>query len=186
MTPSPPRRKRCRFCKELFLPDPRPGKRQYACAKPACQKERKHCNQKAWLKRNPRYFKGRYPNTRKWLQAHPGYLRQYRRNHPQALHRDNQYRKIRHREAQRRRADIQVALSLQEPITQTLTSSLFPQANADIQDPFWRQVIIISLFSASYLTRARADIQDSIAFASSSLYPFFHDYKTCPATGAYP
>lgn len=186
MTPSPRRRKRCRFCKELFLPDPRPGARQYACAKPSCQKERKHRNQKTWLKRRPGYFKGRYPNTRKWLQAHPGYLQQYRRKHPQALQRDNIYRKIRHREAQKRRADIQVALSLQRPIRQTLTSSLFPHSNADIQDPFWRQVIIISLFSAAYLARARADIQDPIAFASSSPYPYLHDYETCPDPTAYP
>ncbi len=186
MTPSRPRRKRCRFCQELFLPDSRPGSRQYACSNPSCQRERKHQNQKKWLERNPGYFQGRYPNTKKWLDAHPGYLKEYRRKHTEAIRQDNEKRKIRHREAQKRRADIQVAISLQQPIIQTLTSPLFSPQNADIQVAFWREVIIISILSATYLARARADIQDAIAFPTAAAYPGFHDSKTYSGSGADP
>jgi len=182
MTNSRPRRKRCRFCKELFHPDPRLASRQYACSKPSCQKARKHTKQKKWFKRNPHYFQGRYPNTKKWLEAHPGYLKQYRCNHPEAVRRDNEKRKFRHRGAKKAYADIQVALSLQGHILKTLKPILAPIFNADIQVAFWKQLIIISMVSVSYLARTRADIQVPIAFSKSPRYPGRHDCKTNPGS----
>ena len=76
------RRKRCPFCRALFLPDYRLGNRQVACSKPQCQRARKQENQAHWLKRHPGYFTGRYPKVKRWLEAHPGYLATYRRRHP--------------------------------------------------------------------------------------------------------
>ena len=68
----------CEICNDSFTPDPRVGDRQHVCSKLSCQQERKRRSQAAWLSRNPSYFKGRYPNTKEWLDAHPGYQRSYR------------------------------------------------------------------------------------------------------------
>ncbi len=40
------RRQRCRFCGELFHPDPRLKGKQYACSAPQCQLERKRAKQR--------------------------------------------------------------------------------------------------------------------------------------------
>lgn len=53
------RRKRCRYCAELFRPDPRVGKRQRACSKSDCQSRRQAKNREDWLGRHPGYFTGR-------------------------------------------------------------------------------------------------------------------------------
>ena len=68
----------CPFCQDHFIPDPRIGSRQKACSKLSCQLKRNRKSQSEWLTRNPDYFKGRYFNTRSWLDQHPGYLQAYR------------------------------------------------------------------------------------------------------------
>lgn len=68
----------CEICGVSFEPDPRVGIRQKACFAPSCQHERKRRSHAAWVIQNPDYFKGRYPNTKAWLEAHPGYLRAWR------------------------------------------------------------------------------------------------------------
>jgi len=68
----------CMICNDSFKPDPRVGDRQKACSKLSCQQKRKQRNQDAWSSRNPGYFKGRYPNTKAWLEVHPGYLQTWR------------------------------------------------------------------------------------------------------------
>jgi hypothetical protein len=68
----------CEVCQDYFIADQRVGDRQRVCGKPACKKERKRRAQRRWVEQNPGYFRGRYPNTKDWLAAHPGYLRQYR------------------------------------------------------------------------------------------------------------
>ena len=45
------RRRRCQFCKQLFTPDPRVGRRQLTCCAPDCQKERHRLNCAAWHER---------------------------------------------------------------------------------------------------------------------------------------
>jgi hypothetical protein len=47
------RRKRCKFCGELFWPNPRIGKKQYSCSKPECQQKRQRLNCKQWHEANP-------------------------------------------------------------------------------------------------------------------------------------
>jgi len=47
------RRKRCRFCKNLFWPDRRVAKWQRACSKVECQRERRRETQQRWRERNP-------------------------------------------------------------------------------------------------------------------------------------
>lgn len=54
------RHKRCRFCHELFRPDPRLGPRQYACGQPACQQQRHAANCRTWRRRNRAVTRGHY------------------------------------------------------------------------------------------------------------------------------
>ena len=150
MASSPRRRRRCSFCKELFLPDPRLKSRQVACSKAECQKARKHANQEDWLERHPGYFKGRYPNTKTWLQEHAGYQRDYRRNRPETARRDNLLRQKRREIAEKACAAIQDSISLQGAVLKRLTPDLFPPAPAAIQDSIWPQVIMVSIFSSRF------------------------------------
>ena len=46
------RRRRCCVCGELFMPDPRVGRRQKACGRPECQRERHRQACKAWRERD--------------------------------------------------------------------------------------------------------------------------------------
>lgn len=73
------RQKHCEFCGRFYTPDPRLGERQRCCSRPECKRLRKRASQASWTKKNKGYFQGRYGNTRLWLEAHPGYLRQRRR-----------------------------------------------------------------------------------------------------------
>jgi hypothetical protein len=73
---------RCPYCRRLFNPNPRTKDRQKVCSRAECQKKRKRDSQKKWCKKNPTYFQGHYPRVKKWRDAHPGYLKNYRRNNP--------------------------------------------------------------------------------------------------------
>lgn len=52
--------------------------RQWACIRPGCQRKRQQENQRDWVTKNPDYYRGRYENTRLWLESHPGYLKNWR------------------------------------------------------------------------------------------------------------
>lgn len=54
----------CEVCNGDFFPDHRVSARQRVCEKLSCKQEFKHRNQQAWLKKNPGYFKGRYPELK--------------------------------------------------------------------------------------------------------------------------
>jgi hypothetical protein len=73
------RQKRCEFCGRFFIPDYRIGPKQKSCNRPECRKERKRTSQASWTKKNEGYFQGRYAVTRRWLEAHPHYKREWRR-----------------------------------------------------------------------------------------------------------
>ena len=61
--------KRCLFCGQYFTPDYRVKERQKSCCRPECRKARKKIAQKAWVKKNPGYFLGRYPYVKAWRQG---------------------------------------------------------------------------------------------------------------------
>jgi len=46
----------CCICRRWFVPDRRVGRRQRACAAPACQIARRAQTQASWRRRNPDYF----------------------------------------------------------------------------------------------------------------------------------
>ena len=54
------RRRRCTFCKALFVPHPRLGGRQWACDAPACQRRRHAQNCRTWRRQNPTLARTHY------------------------------------------------------------------------------------------------------------------------------
>ena len=84
------KRKRCRYCKRLFIPDPRVGDRQVACDDPHCKKTHKAKNYASWRRRNPDYFRNDYPRVKQWLDQHPGYLKEYRQSHPEYVRKNRE------------------------------------------------------------------------------------------------
>jgi len=167
------RRERCRFCGGLFVPDPRLKGRQYACRKPECQRERHRENCAQWNEAHCDQFRDRYPQTRAWLKARPGYIAQYRAGHPEAREkhrRDEQERRRRRRAAA---VDIQDALSMQALADQEVESAT---GRVDIQDSLWSY-----LFSARGLTtdKARVDIQDSMASPLPRPYSSAKEIRQC-------
>ena len=71
------KRKRCRNCKRLFIPDHRNRDRQKYCKTPDCRKASKAFSQKKWLQKpeNKNYFKGpeNIQRVREWRKRNPGY-----------------------------------------------------------------------------------------------------------------
>jgi hypothetical protein len=144
------RRKRCRFCKELFCPDPRIKARQIACSKRECQRARKKENQDSWVARHSDCFTKRYVNIKAWRQQHPDYQRRWRREHPEVRTRDNQGRRQRRKLAHLARAEIQDSISLQKPIKKAVKPYLVRAGGAEIQDSILPQLIFLSVFSARF------------------------------------
>ena len=71
------RGKKCVSCGRFFEADPRIGERQRSCG-PKCGKEHKRLRDKAWRRKNPGYFEGRYEYVKAWRAAHPGYQKAQR------------------------------------------------------------------------------------------------------------
>lgn len=73
------RRRKCLFCQEFFVPDPRNASRQKACSRKECQCQRKRASQEAWLakKANQDYFSGaaNVARVQAWRKRNPGYWR---------------------------------------------------------------------------------------------------------------
>jgi hypothetical protein len=71
------KRKRCKHCKKLFIPDPRNAKRQHYCSKPQCRYASKKDSQRRWLSKpeNRDYFRGpeNVLRVQCWRQTNPGY-----------------------------------------------------------------------------------------------------------------
>ncbi len=82
------KRRKCKHCGGLFLPDPRNATRQRYCSKPECRKASKASSQKQWLKKpeNQDYFRGpdNVERVQCWRKDHPGYWRK-KKNKPYAL-----------------------------------------------------------------------------------------------------
>ena len=69
------KRKRCRNCKRLFIPDHRNRDRQKYCKTPDCRKASKAFSQKKWLQKpeNKNYFKGpeNTQRVKEWRKLNP-------------------------------------------------------------------------------------------------------------------
>src|SRR3990172_5230227 len=69
--------KRCQYCGKVFVPDRRVGMRQKACSA-ACGKRRKKENNRAFGRKNPGYWRGRYAVVKEWRKDYPNYQRLWR------------------------------------------------------------------------------------------------------------
>jgi hypothetical protein len=65
------RRKRCKYCRRLFSPDPRVKEKQKACFRDECKKKRKQEAQRKWLEKNRGYYEGRYLELKEWFEQNP-------------------------------------------------------------------------------------------------------------------
>lgn len=72
-------KRKCRYCRELFLPDRRNRRHQKACGKPECRAVRKKEAQARWLARpeNRDYFRGaqHVERVKQWRKCHPDRVR---------------------------------------------------------------------------------------------------------------
>lgn len=77
------KKKRCRHCKRLFLPDARNQKNQRYCNRTECRKISKAAGQKRWLNKpeNRDYFKGpaHVERVREWRKKNSGYWKRSKR-----------------------------------------------------------------------------------------------------------
>ena len=73
-------RKTCHYCQELFDPYPALYRRQKACSKPPCQKQRRRVTNQAYRKKNPYDADYRREVKKRWRQAQGrDYMREYRK-----------------------------------------------------------------------------------------------------------
>jgi hypothetical protein len=89
------RRKRCPYCRGLFIPDTRVGSRHKVCRKNECQARRKKESQRKWSEKHRDYW-GIHQvkdESRKAFRAEKAaYMREYRRRHPEYVKQDNERR----------------------------------------------------------------------------------------------
>jgi hypothetical protein len=73
------RKRKCKNCKDYFLPDYRNRARQKFCSKLPCRKASKAESQRRWLQKpeNLDHFKGsdHVKRVQQWRKSHPGYWR---------------------------------------------------------------------------------------------------------------
>ncbi|MBW2219682.1 MAG: hypothetical protein JRF40_09375 [Deltaproteobacteria bacterium] len=83
------KKKRCRNCKRLFIPDYRNRKRQKYCKRAECRKASKAASQKQWVNKpeNRNYFLGpeHVQRVQEWRKQHPGYWKPKNSNKAIAL-----------------------------------------------------------------------------------------------------
>lgn len=61
--------KRCKYCGRYFRPDRRAVRRQKACQRQECKRQRKKEAQKNWIARNPGCFNNHYEDyVKQWRQ----------------------------------------------------------------------------------------------------------------------
>jgi hypothetical protein len=83
-----PRRKRCPFCRRLFVSEPRVKERQQTCGRQSCRRERKRQIGAQWRARHPDYFRGMYPQQKQAYGTRAEYKRRYRSQNPEYVRRN--------------------------------------------------------------------------------------------------
>lgn len=73
------RKRKCKHCRQLFIPDCRNAKKQEYCSQPECRKKSKAASQRKWRAKaeNRDYFKGpdNVKRVQEWRRRNPGYWR---------------------------------------------------------------------------------------------------------------
>jgi len=82
------KRRRCRFCRRLFAPDPRLKERQKTCVRQECRQKQKCQCDKYWRLCHPDYFRGMYPQQREIYGSRAQYRKRYRKKNPEYVRRN--------------------------------------------------------------------------------------------------
>jgi len=85
---------RCPYCQQWFTPSVyRP--QQVICSQAKCQQRRRREYHRQKLANDAEYRQGARESQKKWRDAHPNYLREYRAKHPAAVTRNRQRQQVR-------------------------------------------------------------------------------------------
>jgi len=98
-----PKRRRCAFCRRLFVPNPRLKERQKTCGRQDCRRKRKRQSDGQWRRRHPDYFRGMYTQQKQAYGTRAEYRRQYRKQHPEYVQRNAAF--VRRSRTRRQNAD---------------------------------------------------------------------------------
>ena len=149
--------RKCPYCHTFFIPSPRGGgKNQKVCKKPSCKKALKAENNARWKRENPDHWHNDYPRVKQWLDQHPGYLKQYRADHPEYVQKNREAQKQRD-QREKVHLDIQARIKDQLP---EITKQLRQLPNLDIQDAKTTQPLEMTFLLSSFPC---LDIQIQIA-----------------------
>ena len=88
----------CCHCGEFFSLSPR-HKNQRFCGKPECQRARKAAWQRHKIQTDSDYRFNQKLSRKQWNKNHPGYWKQYRKQHPDKAERNRILQSIRNRRA---------------------------------------------------------------------------------------
>jgi hypothetical protein len=149
--------RKCPYCHIFFIPTPRGGgKDQKVCKKPSCKKALKSESNARWRRNNPNSCLNDYPRVKQWLDQHPGYLKQYRADHPEYVRKNLEAQRQRDQK-KRTRLDIQARIREQLP---DITKQLRQLPDLDIQATKTAQPLEMTLLLGSFPC---LDIQIQIA-----------------------
>ncbi len=161
------KRKTCCICCASFLPHRKLGERQKTCGND-CQQILKENNNANWRLKNPDYGKNDYPRVKACLEKSPGYLKRYRRDHPEYVqkNRDAQRRRDRSRKLN---LDIQAKLNRQPSEIISQLEIAPPSSRLDIQAEFILEPLEITFLLSRLAHFPCLDIQAQIDFTSPLL-----------------
>lgn len=149
--------RKCPYCHTCFIPTPRGGgKNQKVCKKSSCKKALKAENNAQWKRENPYHWRDDYPRVKQWLDQHPGYLKQYRANHPEYVQKNREAQKQRDK---RKKAHLDIQARIKEQLPE-ITKQLRQLPNLDIQDAKTSQPLEMKFLLGSFPC---LDIQIQIA-----------------------
>jgi hypothetical protein len=88
----------CFYCGSFFDPSPR-HKNQTACKKEKCQKAKKAAWKRHRMKTDPIYAANQKSSQQQWVNANPGYWKNYREKNPEKAERNRIAQAMRNRNA---------------------------------------------------------------------------------------
>ena len=98
-----PKRRKCPFCRRLFIPDPRVKERQKTCGRQECRSEQKRRLDERWRSQNRDYFRSLYPQQKQAYGTRAEYRRRYRKEHPDYVRRNAAF--VKKSKARRRKTE---------------------------------------------------------------------------------
>ena len=158
-------KKTCCICATCFIPHRTVGDRQKTCGNQSCQTRHKQNVNARWRSNNPGYNRDDYPRVRTWLDQHPGYLAQYRNDHPEYVRKNREAQKRRDRQ-RRRHLDIQAKLTRQPAEIMDQLTEAPPASDLDIQDEYTLKPMEITFVLSHFAHMPCLDIQAEMDFPS--------------------